>query len=157
MIYTCRATLLNGKQQCMSRGQPYFNAIVNDDVCTQCKLGADMIAYRLLHISNPAADLLPPFQEGRDRPVTIDDDGTILYSEDIHFPDPPLDINGYLRDPRNPLRFISQWPKCAFRTAFVVRYAKCGCLDVLMRCSHTGSPLFQDRVDTSTCTKCPLR
>jgi hypothetical protein len=100
-------------------------------------------------------DTLPPHKEGRDRPLHFEPDGTIVYEREEG--EPPRDINGYQRDPDNPLRFTPLWPDCRLRHPTAVRFANCGCIDVIMRCNNPALPRFADRVKHTTCQECPQR
>jgi hypothetical protein len=97
---------------------------------------------------------LPPFVAGRDRPVHFEPDGTIIYDAGD---DEPLDINGYLRDPNNPNCFTPLWPDCRLRPGVAVRYARCGCINVILRCGNPKSPHMADRVTWEQCRDCPVR
>ena len=96
-------------------------------------------------------DTLPPMVSGRDRPVIFEPSGAIVYENNG---DPPLEINGYQRDLENPFRFTSLWPECSLRHGVGVRYVKCGCINVIMRCNNPASPNFADRVKHTECQQC---
>ena len=98
---------------------------------------------------------LPPHKEGRDRPLHFEPDGTIVYEQQEG--EPPRDINGYQRDPDNPFRFTPLWSDCRLRHQTAVRFANCGCIDVIMRCNNPALPQFADRVKHTTCQECPQR
>jgi len=99
---------------------------------------------------------LPPFKEGRDRQLVFEPDGSIRYEHNGD-EEPPRDINGYKRDPNDPFRFIPLWPSCQLRHQVAVRFANCGCIDVIMRCNNPALPQFADRVKHTTCQECPQR
>ena len=99
---------------------------------------------------------LPPAAP-TDRPVHFEPDGSIVYEPVEGQWEPPRDINGYQRDPNNPLRFIPLWPQCQLRHQLAVRYPNCGCINVVMRCNNPVVPEFADRLAYTTCKKCPLR
>jgi hypothetical protein len=100
---------------------------------------------------------LPPYKEGRDRKVRFEADGTIVYEKEQGHWEPPRDINGYQRDPENSWRFIPLWKPCALRHQVGVRYANCGCINIIMRCGHPKCPKFGDRVSHTDCADCLLR
>jgi hypothetical protein len=103
-------------------------------------------------------DTLPPYKAGRDRRVQFEPDGTIIYPEhDSPWNDEPNEINGYQRDPNNPFRFVPLWKECLLRRGIAVRYAQCGCIDVIMRCGHPKCAKFGDRVSHTDCADCLLR
>jgi len=108
-------------------------------------------------IASSLADIeatLPPYKEGRDRKLTVELDGTIIYEQGG---EPPLDINGYQRDPNNAFRFTPLWPECHLRHTIGIRYAKCGCINVIMRCNNPDAPQFVDRVKYEQCQACEVR
>ncbi len=100
---------------------------------------------------------LPPFVEGRDRPVCFDPDGTIVYEKRAGNWEPPRAINGYLRDPNNLWRFLPLWLPCQLRHQIAVRYANCGCIGLNMRCNHPQAPTFGQQVPYTTCKTCQHR
>jgi len=102
-------------------------------------------------------DTLPPRKPGRDRTFRIEEDGVIVYEKEEGDWEPPRDINGYERDPDDPWRFIPLWPPCAMRHQIGVRYASCGCIGIVMRCSHPEHPKHMDRVGHEDCQACPFR
>ena len=99
---------------------------------------------------------LPPAQP-TDRPVHFEPDGSIVYEKQEGQWEPPRNIDGYARDPNNPLRFIPLWPECQLRYQVAIRYPNCGCINVLMRCNNPEAPEFADRLAYTTCEKCPFR
>jgi hypothetical protein len=103
------------------------------------------------------ANVLPPFKEGRDRKVRFEDDGTIVYEKQEGEWEPPKDIDGYERDPENPWRFKPLWPLCCLRHQIGVRFANCGCIGVIMRCSNPQATKYLDRVSHHDCEQCPFR
>lgn len=102
-------------------------------------------------------DLLPPHKPGRDRQFHVEEDGTIVYKREEGEWEPPLDINGYQRDPQNEWRFTPLWKPCALRHLAAVRYASCGCIGVIMRCNHPEACHFGIRVTHTDCDECPHR
>jgi hypothetical protein len=99
---------------------------------------------------------LPPYKAGRDRRVQFADDGTILYLErEGDWFEPPREINGYQRDPNDEFRFLPLWPQCVLRVGLAVRYARCGCIEIIMRCNNLKSPHLADRVKWEQCRDCP--
>ena len=97
---------------------------------------------------------LPPYQEGRDRKLTFESDGSITYEQTG---DEPPDINGYKRDEKNPWHFLSLWPDCLLRHGSGIRYASCGCINVIMRCNNPETPTFGDRINHTQCQTCQWR
>jgi len=102
-------------------------------------------------------DTLSPFKAGRDRKFRIEEDGMIVYEKEEGEWETPKDINGYRRDPNNPWRFIPLWPPCVMRHQIGIRYANCGCINVIMRCNHPEHPKYVDRIGHEDCQACPLR
>ena len=100
---------------------------------------------------------LPPFVEGRDRPVRFEPDGAIIYAKAEGDWEPPRDINGYQRDPLDPFRFTPLWPVCCLRGGIAVRLVLCGCIEIIMRCQNPKSPHFVDRVTGEKCQGCAVR
>jgi hypothetical protein len=121
---------------------------VSPEICAACD-------QTLTPIVKVLKETLPPHKEGRDRKFQVEPDGSIVY-EPIDA-EPPRDINGYKRDPDNPLRFISHWPPCQLRHYVGVRFAKCGCIDIITRCNNFNKPTYQNRVDLETCINCVNR
>jgi hypothetical protein len=100
------------------------------------------------------ANNLPPFVEGRDRPVRIEEDGVIVYTRQEGDWEPPRPINGYQQDHDNPWRFTPLWPECRYRNAVAVRLVNCGCLNVLAHCNNPESPGFSAAVLPAACLTC---
>ena len=98
---------------------------------------------------------LPPYKEGRDRKLRFEPDGAIVYEKDGW--ELPREIDGYQRDPNNAWRFIPLWPICALRHQTAVRFANCGCINVVMRCNNPQCDLFVQRVGHTQCETCPNR
>jgi hypothetical protein len=161
---------------CFNPGCPHFHTATTEIVCTNCAHRAPIRqpppsyqpptlaeelanAPEILPPMNPADIMagLPPFQEGRDRPLHVEPDGTIVYEPGGDWFEPPMDINGYQRDPVDPLRFIPLWKPCLLRFTFAVRFPRCGCVNLIMRCNNPHAPRFQDRVAHTDCDQCPLR
>jgi len=86
----------------------------------------------------------------------FEEDGTIVY-EQGDGDEPPNDIDGYQRDPNDPFRFIPLWLPCQLRIQNAVRYADCGCINVIMRCNNPAIPLFGELVTHTQCQHCPER
>lgn len=106
---------------------------------------------------SPLADIehtLPLHKEGRDRKLIFELDGSIRYE---HEGEPPRDINGYKRDPNDPFHFVPLWPECSLRHGVGVRYANCGCIDIIMRCNNPDTPQFGNRVNHEQCQVCQWR
>ncbi len=101
-------------------------------------------------------DTLPPHKEGRDRKLRFEPDGTIVYEHE-EGDEPPKDISGYQRDPNDPYRFTPLWLSCGLRQQQGVRFAVCGCIDVIMRCGNPASPMFGSRISHVVCKHCQLR
>lgn len=99
---------------------------------------------------------LPPFVEGRDRPLHIEPDGTIVYDKREGDWEPPRDIDGYQRDPNDPFRFTPLWKPCALRLQVGVRLANCGCIQVRMRCNNPAAELGKN-VKYTDCEACQHR
>ena len=100
---------------------------------------------------------LPPYQEGRDRKVRFEPDGSIVYEKGEGEWEPPRPINGYVRDPNNAWRFLPLWLPCSLRHASAVRLVNCGCVEIIMRCNNPACHLFADRVGHAACKTCPHR
>ena len=100
---------------------------------------------------------LPPYEAGRDRPVTMDANGVITYSRDGEFVDEPREINGYRRDPDEPYRFVPLWPVCGLRYFMGVRYPRCGCIEAIARCNNPACPIFYQRITATHCADCRQR
>lgn len=132
---------------CRNPASPYFNQTLQrlGDYCQSCPMRPDLTAIE---------DTLPPHKEGRDRPLRFEPDGSIVYEPDTT---EPQEINGYQRDPENPHRFTPLWEPCSLRHGIGVRYANCGCINVIMRCNHPEHPKYLDRVSHHDCQQCPLR
>jgi hypothetical protein len=96
---------------------------------------------------------LPPRVDWRDRKFQVFSDGSIVY-ERLDGQPPPLDIDGYTRDPANDHRFMTDWPKCALRYEQAIRKLVCGCINVIMRCNNPKHPKYKDRVSCEDCKKC---
>ena len=107
------------------------------------------------HISdNLEATLLPP--TGADRVVHFNTDGSIEYTNDGNW-EPPREITGYVRDPKNKLKFVPLWPPCSLRSQMAWRYKNCGCIGIRLRCNHPECKKFADVVTPDICNKCELR
>lgn len=102
-------------------------------------------------------DSLPPYRPGRDRQFRIEEDGVIVYEKEEGQWEPPKDINGYRRDPENLWRFIPLWPPCTLRYQIGIRWPKCGCINVIMRCNHPQHPQYPKRVGHEDCQACLRR
>ena len=68
---------------------------------------------------------------GYDR-VTFHDDGSIEYRKGPDDWEPPSPIEGYERDPKNPLFFRPLWKSCTWRMYGTEVMAACQCLQVLL-------------------------
>jgi hypothetical protein len=99
---------------------------------------------------------LPPHKPLRDRVLRFEENGAIVYKQEED-DDPPNDINGYLRDPNNLYRFVPLWLPCQLRFQTGYRIAKCGCINIIMRCNNPQLPSFADRVSHDTCHSCLAR
>ncbi len=97
---------------------------------------------------------LPPFVEGRDRPVHFEADGSIVYDKAEGDWEPPRDIDGYQRDPTNAWRFLPQWPVCRARIMTAVRLVNCGCIGLITRCNHPQTSTFTQQVFYDQCKGC---
>ena len=142
---------------CYNPSCPWYKQQVPPEKCTTC---ISQHPDDLTLCPQPRPDLqtieitLPPHQEGRDRKLTFETDGTIVYEKGG---EEPLDINGYRRDPNDPFRFIPLWLECTLRHAVGVRYAKCGCINIIMRCNNPDAVQFMDRVSHEQCQNCQWR
>jgi hypothetical protein len=105
------------------------------------------------------ANNLPPFVEGRDRPVRIEEDGSIVYTrqEGEREWEAPRPITGYQQDSDNNWRFTPLWPECCYRSVVAVRLVNCGCLDVLAHCNNPESTGFSAAVLPPACLTCTHR
>jgi len=100
-------------------------------------------------------DTLPPYKEGRDRQVQFENDGTIVYPECTgQWAEEPREINGYQRDPTDAFRFLPLWRECLLRHGIAVRYAACGCVEVIMRCNNPAATEFGTRLTWEQCRDC---
>ena len=88
---------------------------------------------------------LPPHQEGRDRKVRFEPDGSIVYEKGEGEWEPPRPINGYLRDPAtlgdfchcgSPARYGTLRP-CGWSTAAAWK-SSCAVTTPPAICSRTG-------------------
>jgi hypothetical protein len=143
--------------------QPFLSPLV---VGTEENLRGKMWAVE--HATQPAATArispltnieatLPPHKEGRDRPMHFEPDGAIVYTKTADRDEPPKDINGYKRDPNNAWRFIPLWLPCLLRHQTGVRFAACGCIDIIMRCNNPDAQQFGDKVKYTDCKQCQKR
>jgi hypothetical protein len=106
------------------------------------------------YISNMIEQTLPPYQEGRDRKVSFEPDGSIVYLREDGDWELPRDIDGYHRDPNNAYRFIPLWQPCKWRLAQGTRTPSCGCINVLLQCTH---PSVNKAVRYTDCEHCSSR
>lgn len=81
-------------------------------------------------------------------------DGSIQYVK--RGPEPPPDLDGYKRDPRNFWRFVPQWQACQHRLQN--QFLKsCGAIGLLTICRHPDGPKENRReVNFNICSTCPL-
>lgn len=81
-------------------------------------------------------------------------DGSILYVK--RGPEPPPDLDGYKRDPRNFWRFTPLWMQCDYRLQN--QYLKaCGAIGILSICQNPDGPRENQReVDFNVCSACQL-
>lgn len=66
----------------------------------------------------------------------------------------PPDIEGYIRDVRNPWRFIRIWNACKFRNEKQI-VKPCGAIQILAICTCEACPLNMKPVKSSECESCP--
>jgi len=92
-----------------------------------------------------------------ERAVRIESDGTIVYEKGDDDWEPPRDIHGYLRDPKNPWHFTSLWPACEKRQRTTRRNRSCGGIFVTMTCTHSDSKRVGKEVTYKRCQRCPVR
>ena len=90
----------------------------------------------------------------KEHPCTVESDGTIIYEQTDW--EPPKDIDGYLRDPKNLWRFIPLWPRCKMRIQKMQRSRGCGCVQVEMRCNNRLTKWFRKEVTFEQCQLCQL-
>jgi len=145
---SCQIVCLDGTVLCGNKQNLHVNTRVTTQDCLQC--GINPTISSLVDIEHT----LPPHKDGRDRKLTFEADGSITYEQED---DPPRDINGYKRDPDNPWHFIPLWPECKLRHGTGVRYANCGCIDIIMRCSNPDTVQFGNRVSHEQCQNCQGR
>lgn len=100
---------------------------------------------------------LPPYREGRDRKVTFEDDGTIVYAKEDGDWEPPRDISGYERDVNDPWMFHPLWPECIRQHGIAMRKSACGCINIVMRCNNRQAPHFRDVLEHTDCLACEYR
>ena len=102
---------------------------------------------------------LPPAeQESQTRPRPVfEPDGAIRYPVRDNDWEPPRDINGYVRDPDNPWRFLPLWLPCGLRLPQGFIRATCGCIGLNMRCNQPQAPTFGQQVPSTTCKTCQHR
>jgi hypothetical protein len=164
----CRAKRFDGKYLCINRDSPCFNTYVNADQCARCQAG-EVVApikmdptFKTYTLGPPRPDLvaliatLPPFVEGRDKPMRLELDGSIIYGRTDDW-EPPRDIDGYRRDPDDAWHFMPLWPKCIYHSGSTVRYATCGCIGVRMKCNCPECPRFAQFVKCEECLECLQR
>jgi len=120
------------------------------NVCKRCRLKTVRPDLATIELT------LPPHKEGRDRKFIFEEDGTVVYEKNDNLEE-PRDINGYQRDPNNPYRFTPLWPICTLRHGVGIRYAKCGCINIIMRCNNPAALKFMDRVSHEQCQNCQWR
>ena len=90
--------------------------------------------------------------------VTIHDDGSIEYKRVPDDWEPPSPIEGYQRDPNNPLSFRPLWKSCQWRMYGTKVKETCQCIQVLPACSHPATVLSaHGLVEFDTCKHCPNR
>ena len=124
---------------------------------------ADLLQRLHIQMHPPRTDLqgieatLPPFVEGRDRPIRFALDGTITYDKVEGVWEPPRDLEGYVRDPQDAWRFQPLWPICRLRLCTGVRLAACGCVGVIMRCNNPQSPAFGQQMPYKMCAECKVQ
>jgi len=133
----------DNRYMCLKRGGPYFQRLVTVDLCKDCLFNAP---------SKP-----DQAQSYRPKRYRIKSDGTIVYEHLADEWEPPKDIYGYQRDPNDPWRFTSKWPKCERREQINQQSSRCQCLKVLMRCTHPDSKCFNQQLSLDECQQCPLR
>lgn len=81
-------------------------------------------------------------------------DGSILYQKKGI--EPPPDLDGFKRDPKNHWRFLPMWSACKYR--FQNQHMKaCGAISILSICQHPDGPKEnRQEVDFKICSTCPL-
>lgn len=92
-----------------------------------------------------------------ERVVRIESDGTIVYEKGDDDWEPPRDIHGYQRDPKNSWRFVPLWPVCARRQRTTRRNKSCGGIFVTMTCTHSDSKRIDKEVTYKQCQRCSVR
>jgi len=70
--------------------------------------------------------------------------------------EPPPDLEGFERDPKNPWHFLPLWPPCKKRIQTQL-VKKCGAISVLSVCANSACPLRQQEVKLADCQGCLLR
>jgi len=89
--------------------------------------------------------------------LEMDADGTLTYTPKIDgAPFPPY-INGYVRDPNNPYRFLPLWLDCTTRTLGLSKGKPPGSINIHMGCNNPGCTTHKKYVNHQQCAQCPLR
>lgn len=159
---------------CRNRRSPNYRNFVDPSHCDTCPLRdgdaavtvtpptLDPAAYTA---GQPRPDLaaiqltLPaPDEKERTfaRPI-FEPDGAITYPKREGDWELPQNINGYMRDPNNPWRFLPLWLPCTLRYQLAFLKANCGCIDIIMRCNNPQAPAYSHRLDDTACKECPHR
>lgn len=81
-------------------------------------------------------------------------DKTIVYPR--RGTEPPPDVQGYVRAPGDPWKFIPKWGGCDYRVQN--QHVKpCGAITIKAFCGHPESPVGQgNEVTLQICESCPL-
>jgi hypothetical protein len=159
---------------CRNRRSPNYRNFVDPEHCDACPLRDGEAAATITPPTpDPAAytagqprpdlaaiQLTLPAPDGKDRtfarPV-FEPDGAITYPKREEDWEQPQNINGYVRDPNNPWRFLPLWLPCTLRYQLAFLKANCGCIDIIMRCNNPQAPAYSHRLDDTACKECPHR
>ena len=79
-------------------------------------------------------------------------DGSITYPKKGW--EPPPEIEGYTRDPRNKWRFIRKWLPCKSRQETKLT-KPCGAIQIVALCECKGCPMYSLTVRAVDCEACP--
>lgn len=99
----------------------------------------------------------PSPQSGTARQYTVEVDGSIIYKRAEDEWEPPRDMKGFQRDPKDSWRFISLWPKCLQRQSSGKTLRESGCTQITMTCVNPDAVLNSKEVTYQQCRQCSLK
>ena len=159
---------------CRNRRSPNYRNFVDPEHCDACPLrdgeAAEAVTPPTLDpaaytAGQPRPDLAAiqltlPAPDAKERTFArpiFEPDGAITYPKREGDWELPQNINGYMRDPNNPWRFLPLWLPCTLRYQMAFLKANCGCIDIIMRCNNPQAPAYGHRLDDDACKQCPHR